>query len=575
MADVDLSPHVVAQVREAADILEVVGDHVRLRRAGRRWQGLCPFHEERAPSFSVDPERGLYYCFGCHAGGDVIDFVKRLEHLEFPEVIERLARRFGVQLPPRSPEFRKRLHKLEQQRGLLAKAQQWFSHQLASSEGVAARRELERRGFGADTVARFGFGFAPDSWRGLLQHLSSGATERAIIEAGLAVSPERGGRPYDRFRNRITFPINAADGRLIAFGGRIMGDGEPKYLNSPESPLFAKRSTLFNLDHARRAIGDSGSAVVVEGYFDCLSLARCGINNVVATLGTALTPDHARLLHRLAGQVLLCYDADAAGRKAAITGAEALLRSGSQVAMVTLPPGKDPDDLIRESGTQAFTLLLEQPTPLLEFLLADLPDERAERRRAGAKLARLLGAASDTVLRFSLLEELARRLDLPLEVIGEHARSQPGTRRQPVTATAVSSLPAGEALLALILVEADAPTRAQILESVDPELLQDPLLQRLFTLALEESQGTQAAASPFESWRDDEQLSTLIAGLTNRALPEIGPETIQRHLELILNEQRKEKARRLQPLIEEAEREGDLERLRQLNAEQMRLRRGS
>ena len=321
MADHDLSPPVVARVRDAADMLEVVSEHVALKRRGRNWVGLCPFHEEKTPSFSVNPEKGLYYCFGCHAGGDVIDFVMRLNRMDFPEAVEYLARRFGVELPARSPDQLRRRRAAQRTAGILEEAQRFFVARLARPDAAAARRTLVERGFPEESWADYGFGYAPDDWRQLLEALGRRHPVQALIDAGLAVTPDRGGQPYDRFRNRITFPIRATDGKLIAFGGRALGDTEPKYLNSPENDLFRKRSVLFMLDRARRAIADAGSVLVVEGYFDCLSLHRAGVTNAVATLGTSLTREHARLLRRLTPRVILAYDADAAGRRAAAQGA--------------------------------------------------------------------------------------------------------------------------------------------------------------------------------------------------------------------------------------------------------------
>ena len=225
MIDIDLSREVVSQVREAADIVEVVGEQVRLKKRGRTWEGLCPFHEEKTPSFSVDAEKGLYYCFGCHQGGDVFKFVMQSENLNFPEAVERLGRRFGVQLPSRSPEARQRREAGDRLRTLLEEAQRFFTDSLEAAEGSEARSELERRGFPRETWSDFGFGYAPDEWRRLLDHMTRRHPQGALIEAGLAIQPESGTAPYDRFRSRLTFPIRAGDGRLIAFGGRQLGEG--------------------------------------------------------------------------------------------------------------------------------------------------------------------------------------------------------------------------------------------------------------------------------------------------------------------------------------------------------------
>ncbi len=576
MADVDLGPASVARVREAADIVEVVSEHVSLKRRGRRWVGLCPFHQEKTPSFSVDPERGLYYCFGCHAGGDVIRFVMELEHLAFPEAIRHLADRFGVTLPEASPEAGRRARAADRARALLAEAQAWFREQLLAPRGSAARAELERRGFPRETWEDYGFGFAPDAWRDLLEHLGKRHTQGAILEAGLALTSDRGGSPYDRFRNRITFPIHGSDGRIVAFGGRALGDTEPKYLNSPEGPLFHKRSTLFLLHRARRPMGDAGHALVVEGYFDCLSLHRAGFAQAVATLGTALTADHARILRRLVPRVLLCYDADAAGRKAAAAGARVLLAAGLEVAVVALEPGKDPDDVIREEGPEAFGALVDTPQPLIDFLCADLPPDPAERRKAGTELAPLMGSARDPVVRFALLEELARRLDLPLEMLREHARGSGPPRRaaEPAPAPAQESIPPGELCLASILLHSPAERRRVILEHVDTGFLRSSRIRTLVErlAALDEDSGSDAARAILEG-SDDPALVQLLAELSLGDLPEPSENGTRAQLRRLLEQQARQRARRLQEAIREAEARGDDGEIERLQAEKMRLRR--
>ena len=578
MTDVDIGRDSVARVREAADILDIVGDHVRLKKRGRGWEGLCPFHEEKTPSFSVDPNKGLYYCFGCHQGGDVFKFVMQLEHLNFPETVERLARRYGVKLPPRSPETKKRREAGERQRALLEEAQRFFVGCLENAEGVEARGELDRRGFQKDSWREFGFGFAPDDWRRLLDHMKSRHPEGALVESGLAIRPDSGTSPYDRFRNRLTFPIRSGDGTLIAFGGRQLGDGEPKYLNSPETALFRKRSTLFCLDRARRSLADSGRVLVVEGYFDCLSLHRVGVENVVATLGTALTPDHARLLKRRLGPdglALLCYDADAAGRRAAGSGAGVLLEAGVEVAMMVLPSGMDPDDVIRESGEATFRELLEHPTSLLEFLLADLPPDPAARRRSGLELATLVCSASDPAVRQNLIEELARQLYLRPREIEEHGEKR--RRGAKVAAAAVRSpMPPGERELARILLECSNEWRSKILEIVHVEYIRDDRVRRLL-------EDTRAIVSGDDSGTDflhellshctDPDASTLVAELSTSPMPEITDDSIRVQLKTLLQRQAREGSQRLEPQIAAAEKRGDHAEVDRLLAEKTRLRR--
>ncbi len=578
MVDIDLSREVVSRVREAADIVEVVGDQVRLKKKGRTWEGLCPFHEEKTPSFAVDAEKGLYYCFGCHEGGDVFKFVMQSENLNFPEAVERLGRRFGVQLPPRSPEARQRRDAGDRLRALLEEAQRFFTDCLETAEGSEARSELERRGFPKDTWSDFGFGYAPDEWRRLLDHMTRRHPQGALIEAGLAIQPESGTAPYDRFRSRLTFPIRSGDGRLIAFGGRQLGDGEPKYLNSPESSIFRKRSTLFCLDRARRAIADAGRVLVVEGYFDCLSIHRIGIHDVVATLGTALTSDHARLLKRRLGPdgtALMCYDADNAGRRAAATGARVLLQAGVEVGVLVLPSGMDPDDFVREKGIDAFAALVDRPTPLLEFLLGDLPPEPARRRRPGLQLAELVCSASDPALRQNMVEELARQLYLRPREIEEHGmRGQRPSAAKPIAARRPVS--AGERELVRILLDCSREWRQRILEIVHLEYIGDPRVKIVLEAAanVEESDSADADfVGELLQACTDADASSLVAELGTSAMPEVTDESIRRQLKALLEHQAREGARRLAPLIEAAESGGDNEELDRLLAEKARLRR--
>jgi DNA primase len=565
MIDADLNPQIIAQVRDATDLVEVVGDHVKLKKRGRKFEGLCPFHEEKTPSFSIDPEKGLYYCFGCHQGGDAINFVMQLERLSFPEAVERLARRFGVHLPPASPDARRRRQSADRLRTVLEEAQHWFTEQLETAAGAAARSELERRGFGRETWRDFGFGYAPDDWRQLLDHLTRRHPEGVVVEAGLAVQPDSGKNPYDRFRGRLTFPVRDSEGRLIAFGGRILGDGEPKYLNSPESPLFHKRSTLFCLDRARRAIADEAEVVVVEGYFDCFSLHLVGITHAVATLGTALTPEHARLLRRRVGadgRVVLCYDADSAGRRAAATGAKTLIEAGLAVAVVGLPPGTDPDDVVRTQGGDVMRALLASPSSLVEFLVQDLPDERAARQREAAELAALVGAARDPHIRDELFLELTQRVGFSQDVLRDLARRLGGPRGPNPAPTVRPTLSAGELFLVRIILDGDARWRRLIADQVDPAQRGDPRVGRLIQ-ALQRFLDDEAHnARDFVRWAqemvDDDDLMILVAEVSAGHGPELTDDTVRMQLRRVMLEQWKAQARELTAAIRRAEDRDDL-----------------
>jgi len=579
MADVDLSREVVARVRDAADLVEVAQDHVRLKKRGRTWEGLCPFHDEKTPSFTVDREKGLYYCFGCHAGGDVFKFVMELESLSFPESVERLARQFGVQLPAASPEARSRRDRSERLRGILEEAQHWFEARLAAADGAAARAELERRGFARGTWADFGFGWAPDDWRELVSDLGRSHPEGVLVEAGLAIRPESGRSPYDRFRKRVMFPIRSGDGRLVAFGGRILGEGEPKYLNSPESPLFTKRSTLFCLDVARRPIADRGEAVVVEGYFDCLSLHRVGVTHAVATLGTALTADHARLLRRRLGsdgRVVLCYDADSAGRRAAAAGARVVLEAGLRVAVLVLPAGSDPDDIVRAGGADAFEELLDRPTSLVDFLLADLPEDAARRRRVASAVAEVVAMAQDPHTRDEMYFELSRRVGLSQEVLRDLARTAGPTRPRsgPEPSAHTPTLPSGEVMLVRILLDAGPRWCRTVLELVDSAARPDPRVGRLLD-RLRDGLDRGSADDPLAYLRQDvrdDELDTLVAEVAARGGPELTDDTVRRQLEIVLREQARAEATRLNEAIQRAEAAGDIERVAELQRRKAELR---
>ncbi len=580
MGEYELDRTTVARVRDAADIVEIVSEHVALKRRGRNWAGLCPFHEEKTPSFSVNPDKGVYYCFGCHAGGDVIDFVMRLNRMDFPEAVEYLARRFGIELPRRSPGQLRARREAERIAGILEEAQRFFADRLGRPEAAEARRTLTARGFPESTWPEFGFGFAPDDWRQLIGALGRRHPVQALVDAGLAVVPDRGGNPYDRFRNRITFPIRAADGALIAFGGRALGDTEPKYLNSPEGPLFRKRSVLFMLHRARSAVREHEAVLVVEGYFDCLSLHRAGIANVVATLGTSLTAEHARLLRRLTSRVVLAYDADAAGRRAAAAGAQVLLEAGLEVAVLVLPEGKDPDDIVREDGAGRFQELMESPTPLLDFLLGEAPDDPAARRRMGQEIAGLVAAARDPVTRFALQEELARRLDLPIAVVAEAGRRRggPSSRQEGPGPSVEETVPTGELELSRILLEGPPALRRRVLDAVRDDLLRSEAVRGLFravrSLDLTETEETDVTRALLETELPPVTMQ-IVARVTASGLPPVDERSAAQLIERTARLHAAEAARRLQRAIQEAEARGDEKALLELLQEKSRLRKGS
>ena len=374
-----------------SDIVDVVSDYVTLTPKGGSYWGLCPFHGEKTPSFHVLPDRQLYHCFGCGKGGGVISFIMDVENLPYLDALRLLAKRAGMAFPEgdmdeRSRRKRGRLLELNKQ------AARFFYSQLHSPQGAAGLAYLQRRGLTRGVMTRFGLGFAPDSWDSLLLAMTQkGFSKGDLMEAGLVVSNKKGGF-YDRFRNRVMFPIIDLRGDVIGFGGRLLGDGTPKYLNSPDSPVFNKSRNLFALNLAKNT--KQGHLLLTEGYMDTISLHQAGFDCAVASLGTSLTADHAKLLSRFTKEVILCYDGDAAGIQAANRAIPMLEKTGLKVRVLRITGAKDPDEYIKNYGREAFARLLGQSQNYVDYNLRQLqeqyhledPMQRTEFARAGAEM---------------------------------------------------------------------------------------------------------------------------------------------------------------------------------------------
>lgn len=361
------------KVKQQADIVRVVGEYVQLKKAGQNFRGLCPFHSEKTPSFNVHPIRQIYHCFGCGKGGDVFSFVMEMEKCEFPDAVRNVAEKCGIAIPhpkERSPQERKE----NQQRAALVEmhreAQTFFVKQLESTaEGKAARAYLEDRGLDKDTVERFGIGYAPSGGDALLRFLRQKYPEKLLPSSGL-ISRDEGRRLFDRFRRRITFPIFNEGGKIVAFGCRALGDDQPKYLNSPETPIYSKSNVLYHLDRAKEALRRQDFAVLVEGYMDAIAVARAGVSNVVASCGTSLAGPQIKLLGRFTRRVIVNYDPDAAGQTATERSISLLLEHDFEVRVLALPGKADPDKFIRDKGAEAYIQLLKQAPPYVDYLIA-------------------------------------------------------------------------------------------------------------------------------------------------------------------------------------------------------------
>ncbi len=366
------------KVKQQADIVRVVGEYVRLKKTGKDFSGLCPFHQEKTPSFTVSPIKQIFYCFGCGKGGDVYNFVMDMEKCEFLEAVKVVAEKCGIAIPrqkERSPEERKE----NQQRSVLVEmhreAQTFLVKQLEGTlEGKAARAYLEDRGLDKDAIAGFGIGYAPSGGDALLRHLKPKYNDKLLVDSGLVSRDQSAGRLFDRFRRRITFPISNESGKIVAFGARALGDDMPKYLNSPETPIYSKSNVLYHMDRAKEALRRQDFAILVEGYMDAIAVARAGISNVVASCGTSLAEPQIKLLGRFTRRVIVNYDPDTAGQAATERSLSLLLEHDFEVRVLALPPignkKADPDLFIRERGKDEYLKLLKEAPPYVDYLIA-------------------------------------------------------------------------------------------------------------------------------------------------------------------------------------------------------------
>jgi DNA primase len=487
------------RVKQQADIVRMVGEYVRLKKSGQNFTGLCPFHSEKTPSFAVHPVKQIYHCFGCGAGGDVFKFVMEMEKITFPESVRAVAEKCGIAIPrakERTPEERQQNQQRTSLVELHREAAAFFVQQLnATQEGRAAKAYLLDRGLDSESMARFGIGFAPSGGEALLRAFKQKYPEKALEVSGL-FSRDQNGRLFDRFRRRVMFPIANDSGKIVAFGGRALGDDLPKYLNSPETPIYTKSNILYHLDRAKEALRQRDFAVLVEGYMDAIAVARAGISNVVASCGTSLTEPQVKLLNRFTRRIIVNYDPDTAGQAATERSLTILLEQGAEVRVLALPGGKDPDSFIRAEGAAAYTKLLNEAPPYVDYLISrarKMDMSTAEGKlRAVNFLMPYVQRIPDRILRSEWATRIAQQLRIEEPVLRESMRKAASERRSEVKARPELVGRVGkpaERRLVQMLIEAEG-FRAQLAQEIRAEELHRGLESERILAALVEACAT-------------------------------------------------------------------------------------
>lgn len=570
----------VEDVRAAADIVKIVGDYVQLRKAGANMVGLCPFHQEKTPSFAVHPGKQIFHCFGCGVGGDVFKFIMLVDNLTFPEALERLAEKVGVTLDQSG--FKGKDSKSHERSALYKiheAAAKFYAGQLTGTgEGRAARAYLLDRGLQDEVVGRFLLGYAPRDGRGLTRHLSSLGIDDAMAEkTGLVLRDASGSRRFDRFRGRIIFPIANESGKVIAFGGRALGDEQPKYLNSPETPIYIKSRVLYHLDSASKAIRKLDYAILVEGYMDCIAVDSGGIENVIASCGTSFTDAQIRLLGRYSRRVVVNYDPDSAGMAATERSLNALLEAGFEVKVLALPGGLDPDSFIRKQGAAEYRRLLADAPGYLDYVT----DRAVAEHGLGSPQGKLavanavlpyLARMPNPILRREMTDRLAARALLDDRLLREELRRAAVERRTDV-ATRPREFKASEAERKLLraFLESEA-----VLDEILPGLVSEGILKGLVAedvfLKLLEARN---AGKPVDVHTLGESLSDESQHLLHESLmasDEVpGPEDAVRFSNALRRRKIERELSALNPLIDAAGREQDWARLSALNESKVLL----
>ncbi|HSD32808.1 MAG TPA: DNA primase [Gemmatimonadales bacterium] len=535
----------IEQIREAADLVGIIGESVELKRTGADFRGPCPFHGGTHRNFAVIPRKGMFHCFVCHASGDVFTYFMKRLGMDYPTAVREVARRTGITIPergPAGPDPREPLF------SAVAAAHDWFARALhEGEEAEPARAYLLSRKITLEQATELGLGYAPRGAAFAAAMQALGIEEPVLLEAGL-LRRRDDGVVVPRFRGRLLFPIHDLRGRVVAFGGRILGEGEPKYLNSPETPIFHKGKLLYHLHAARHAMRKAERALLVEGYFDVIRPALAGIEEVVAPMGTGLTPDQAELLRRYAPQVVLCYDSDDAGLRATFRAGDELLRAGVRVSVATLPEGEDPDTLVQRDGAAGLEAVLRDAVDVLERKIQILERKRffetlPGRRRALDRLLPTIRATSDPITRELYISRVAEVAHIRKDVLERETGMGDGGRGTSTAASPPVPRPSspvpnnGERAVLLVMLAGDA-WRARVLEKVDPEDIEHPVYRRVFESLVEgQADGLEGQeARVYEALRAEAGVTTEPDALFDRAVNWIEARRLDRELERLERE---------------------------------------
>lgn len=509
----------LTQIQERVDIVEIVGGYVPLKRAGRSFKAPCPFHPEKTPSFIVNPDKQIFHCFGCGVGGNVFGFLMKIEKRDFRDVVEMLAERMGIEIPKDRPVN----EEVSKRAALFAKANQAamdFYHKILQSgrEAEKARDYLRRRGIREKTIEDFKIGYAPEAWDSFYRAVKSDVPEAVLEKAGLLIAKKEGGGYYDRFRHRVIFPILDAKGVCVAFGGRVLDDSLPKYLNSPETEIYVKGRHLYGLFQARRAIREIDQAIVVEGYMDLIACHQAGVENVVASLGTALTGDQVRLIKRNTANVIMLYDADKAGEMATLRGLELFLEEGLEVKIVRLAKGHDPDSFIKEFGVERFREELAAAKTLFDFKLSVLKNQHPAGTLEGKvkianEMVQLFAKVPNEILKAAWTRELSKELSISEEALFAEMRkakepAKPAAKTE-ARLSGAGPVPPLEKILLGLTFEPDFLRAAQ--QELRAEDFRHPTVRRVMA-GLLASATTAVPAQLMNLYKDDpEAVETILA----------------------------------------------------------------